>query len=136
MTHIISSIACGILLFAGCNHVIEDGGYVIRGIVVDSVSGSGLSEAVVGYRIAWKSDSSAFPSDTVNFQSLESRVLSYSNGAFELMEFPGGRDVNRYQRLVAWKAGYALWRYSRKPLAIVQRNESEDTIRIQLTPLP
>jgi|WetSurMetagenome_2_1015567.scaffolds.fasta_scaffold728572_1 hypothetical protein len=136
MTLIVSSIVCGVLVFAGCNHVVEDGSYILRGTVVDSVSGTGLSEVVIGYRLARISDSSAFPGDTVNFQSLEHWVLSYSNGAFELMEFPGGRDVNRYERLVAWKAGYALWRYSRKPLAIVQRNESEDTIRIQLTPLP
>ena len=109
-----------------------DPGYQLSGHVVDSVSQSPISKALIGRRLPSIPDSLIFVGDSIDVSKLQSAWYSDSLGEFSMFwsEFRGSVNPNAF---VAYKAGYRIWRYDQSPLPIAQIGSWEDTMTISLS---
>jgi len=128
---IISSIVI-VFLDIKCDNddgYVDEKGFEINGIVLDSASQLPIQEVIVGF--THYPDSIVIVNDSINTNYLYPHFTTDDLGKFRWSGI-GSIGMEEFHKMVAWKKEYKLWRYADEPVPIDEIKENSYELTIYL----
>ncbi len=107
---------------------VDEGGFEITGLVLDSISQLPIQGVSVGFNSFDVPDSLLLVGDSINTNYLYPHLTTNDLGKFRYSTI-GYFSIQEFQKMLAWKTEYKLWRFVYSPVPIVETQ----TQRFQLT---
>jgi len=121
-------------LFINCddngNGYVVEGGFEIKGVVLDSISQLPVEDVIVGF--TYYPDSIFFVGDSINTIYIYTSTVTNDLGRFRISEI-GSINIQDFQKMFAWKKENKLWRYANDPVPLNEIGESSYELTIFLT---
>lgn len=112
------------------NGYVDEGGFEIRGIVLDSASQLPIVDVMVGFTDY--PDSILFVGDSINVLYTNTITVTNDLGRFRIAEI-GLINIQDFQKMFAWKKENKLWLYKDEPVKISEIGKSSYELTIFLT---
>jgi hypothetical protein len=109
---------------------VDEGGFEITGVVMDSVSQLPISSVIVGYTNY--PDSIVFVGDSIDLGYTYLLSQTDDLGKFRISEI-GAISMQDFQEMFAWKKEFKLWQYNNKPFPINEIKEQSFEVTIYLS---
>ena len=109
---------------------VDEKGFEITGVVLDSASQLPIKGVIVGF--THYPDSIVIVNDSLNINYLYPHFTTDDLGNFRYSEI-GSISMQEFQKMVAWKKEYKLWRFIHTPVVIVETKKSSYELTIYLS---